>query len=798
MNPLNSILCIGQDFHFYAGGVDSDKDSLGNLLDSISYEWTDPLTAAATPVSYNGQYSYTKPIYYWGFPNSYLPFPRGFHLDPLSGGIGFRPMKIENTVASIMVKEWRKINGITTLIGQTQRDFHLLVTSCPNNNAPVLSGPYYKEVCAEDTVIFSITSNDNNNQDSLLISYQGNIPGASWTDSNYLLKHPNGQFVWVPSEQDASSIPYVFYVTVTDDACPLNSSSTQAYQILVKPLPKVDIILTDSGCGNYMFHAQAISGHNPSYLWTGSFNPVFAKFGPTMQYTFNKPGIYPYSLKVDAQLCSSLYVNTLVVDTFITANLMYDLDICYGDTAILSPKFLYNTDSVAFTWSTGDSSHILHYPVYSDITLSMHVLDTNVCVESNEAHINMHNLPQVNLGADIHLCNQDTGIIQATYSFDQGLLQTLWWTNSKTGFTVAKDTNLLMVSDSGKWTCFVQDTLGCIGKADVEAFVNPEIKAMALGDSICPGEIATLSAQLTGSKSSNVQYWWYDKITSQVVGISSTIHVSPSKTTDYKLLVKENSAGILCSDSTFVRIVVHAAPVIHWYTQPKACIDGGIINLNDYVWTNPINSPRTWTSPSSGFVLDHKFDPQKAGSGSHKVVLTVTSRSTSCSSKDSAFVTLHPKPKADAGKNATICSGDGNYNLNGLPASPPGIWRSIAGFGIEGSPGNYYFNPNANGVSDGMTYPCIYLYIDSIGCSHEDTVVITVYQSPVVNAGDTLMVDIKHGVQHLMGTPVGGSWSGPGVSSNKFNPVAVGLGMYELTYSYTNVICKDEDTLIGN
>ena len=65
----------------------------------------------------------------------------------------FRPMKIEVTVMAIEIKEFR--GGVH--IGTIRRDLQIIVINCPNNHPPVLSGPYYKEVCAGSTVTFSIT-----------------------------------------------------------------------------------------------------------------------------------------------------------------------------------------------------------------------------------------------------------------------------------------------------------------------------------------------------------------------------------------------------------------------------------------------------------------------------------------------------------------------------------------------------------------------------------------------------------------------------------------------------------------
>ncbi|MBT3421865.1 MAG: T9SS type A sorting domain-containing protein [Bacteroidetes bacterium] len=311
-NPPIAIICKDQDFVFCHGVVDIDVGGSGGLLDSLSYEWVAPKISSTAIVTYNSPFTFDKSMYFWGYPNEKLPFPRGFHLDQICGGIQFRPDSFGFSSMAEKVTEFR--NG-QKIIGETTREIAIIVIQCPKNNAPVLAGPYYKETCATSTVHFSIHTNDYDSKDTLLISWNGSISGALWNDNNKVVKHPTGTLSWTPAKEDASDIPYVFTVTVKDDACPVNGSATRAYQILVKPLPEAEHTKIDSGGGLYYFHAKTIVGKNPSYTWVGNFNPGFVFAGPSMHYKFDKPGKYPYTLQVETQQCQRIYFDTLVYDT---------------------------------------------------------------------------------------------------------------------------------------------------------------------------------------------------------------------------------------------------------------------------------------------------------------------------------------------------------------------------------------------------------------------------------------------------------------------------------------------------
>lgn len=75
--------------------------------------------------------------------------------------------------------------------------------------------------------------------------------------------------------------------------------------------------------------------------------------------------------------------------------------------------------------------------------------------------------------------------------------------------------------------------------------------------------------------------------------------------------------------------------------------------------------------------------------------------------------------------------------------------------------------------------------------------ILTVNGLSTVVATDlwTRRICISDTLVPLVGTPVGGSWSGPGVSGFNFIPTATGVGSYTLTYTYTNTAgCTTTDT----
>ena len=728
-NEPHTLLCVGKDVVFNHGVIDRDTNTSGSLIDSISYEWTPPLDTDSSSISYSGLYSYNKPIFFWGFPQNQFPTPRGFKLNMTSGDIFFRSMKNEKTVICIKVKEWRNINGTMTNIGHQTRDIIVTVISCTANFSPVLSGPYYKEVCAGQTVNFNINSHDYDAGDTLEISWNNAIDGASWTTNNGSVKNPTGTLSWTPTEQDAGSIPYSFTVTVKDDACPMYGSSTRAYEILVKPNPEASFSVVDSGCGNYYFNAQKTFGINPNFRWDGTFFHNNFITGDSAHAKIPSAGIFPFSLTVSESGCSTTYPDTLkATDSFLFSIMNNYIKACYADSLLLHVTYFNNKGPVQFNWNTGDSTQSILYPVYSDQMVEVEITDSLGCLATYSIFVDMHNLPQVDLGPDQYWCKADSQQLFVNYKLGSPHLKSIRWYD-QSGYLFLNDTiSHISIHDSGTWYCVVEDSLNCKGEDTILVFINPFVDAFAENVEICKGDTATFFADSTGSKTNNVLYKWYNIDYGSLVGQKQSIELIPFQTTMYLLKVTEVIGGTSCFDNHFVQITVHDKPSVVFNELPQTCLDDALIHLNNFINSAP-QLKLTWTSPGPGLLPDYpgdKFHPFKAGTGKHTVVLTVVDTVTACFISDSNFVTIHPLPTPDAGEDADICAANGMFLLDGKPDSPTATWRSVLGIGLTDTNGVYFFDPNATGVSDGTSYPLAYHYTDSNGCENEDTLHISV------------------------------------------------------------------------
>jgi hypothetical protein len=268
------IKCAGQDVCYNHGVLEIDGDSL-------SYAMALPLGGG----SYLSPWSYTYPLTCLGGnnPNPNSNPPTGFNLNLLNGDMCFRPMQIGITVLKMVVTEWRKDStGIFKVIGKTARDMQCAITAPCNNKLPTLSGPYAYEVCAGKELCITINTNDQDVTDTTTIYWYKEIKKGSWIDNNHVVKNAKGTMCWTPVDSDASTLPYYFNVSSSDDHCPLNGNTIRSYTIKVNPVPAKPTIIQNNN----------ILTSSPGYSFQWYSDTILISGATNNSYTASNSGLY--------------------------------------------------------------------------------------------------------------------------------------------------------------------------------------------------------------------------------------------------------------------------------------------------------------------------------------------------------------------------------------------------------------------------------------------------------------------------------------------------------------------------
>lgn len=226
----------------------------------------------------------------------------------------------------------------------------------------------------------------------------------------------------------------------------------------------------------------------------------------------------------------------------------------------------------------------------------------------------------------------------------------------------------------------------------------------------------------------------------------------------YTITYSYTSGG--CTSTSSTTISVTAPPTVNAGTYAAVCSNGSSVALS--------GSPAGGTFSGTG-VTGNSFNPA-VGAGTYTITYSYSSGG--CSNSANTSITVNAAPTVNAGSYGPVCSNSPTVALSGTPSG-----GTFSGTGVTGSS----FNP-AIGAG---TYTITYSYTNASGCSASSSTSITVYDSPTVNAGTYSPVCVNGSAVTLTGTPVGGTFSGTGVTGNSFDP-AVGTGTYTINYYYTN------------
>ncbi len=230
-----------------------------------------------------------------------------------------------------------------------------------------------------------------------------------------------------------------------------------------------------------------------------------------------------------------------------------------------------------------------------------------------------------------------------------------------------------------------------------------------------------------------------------------------------------------CPDSAIGNIFVKPAPSVFIAPISPVCINSGNVTLGNAF---PIGGVF-----SGNGVSGNSFDPIAAGRGNTTITYTYSDGS-GCIGTASTTIRVDTLETATFSPIADVCLNSSPFTLT--QGSPSG--------GIYQGPGvvNGNFDPSATGSG---TFSINYIISNQCG---NDTAsrTITVLPQPSVSLG--AFTDICQGSSAFSltgGLPVGGTYSGVGVSNGIFNPTVAGVGTSTIFYSITdNNGCSNIDS----
>lgn len=657
-----AILCCNQPFYFNNGAVDVFD------FDSVSYSWSPPrgnnlaaIPYSAAPLSFQNPFT----AFFQPLRNPALKLPNatppvGIYLDPLTGDVILTPTKCDEiTVAVIEMTEWRKDStGVQQIIGVTRRDMQFIVQNCPDNNPPKIKPNYSYDVCEGNQLCFNVETEDfpfippppalPPPADTVSISWNRGIPGATFTVINPTARLQTGRFCWTPDAGSASDVPYTFTVTARDNACPLNAVTVRGFRVVVKPRAQGTIDIDTLICGKYAFRADPIDGFRgtPSYQWTlldSTQNILFdsriAKFqstnGPfsgrrndTIQFTRGGMYIIQHQLN-NSQNCPTTYSDTLIVPPLIETDLTLGPDtfVCAGTSVEFSPIIINETPPVTYQWSSmgvtnegeflnnatteiADTLNTFTMSVPSvqyDTAVAVLITDALGCTTSDTVQIFLKANPKAVLPPDMRICTYDSITLVPN-------LDTAYWVDPIQGDTLVQGDTLLKkwyssatfgqfstadsvtINEPGQYVIEVTDSLGCMDTDTFILFVNDTVVAEAgLNQVICINDSFYIEASGldTVNNLNSGFYNWSDITATPIIdlGTANIIGVEATVDKQYWLELSINQGGTVCIDDDTMEVFINPLPIITLGDDQDLCCDDGDVFLRFINQTPPSNSP---------------------------------------------------------------------------------------------------------------------------------------------------------------------------------------------------------------
>ncbi len=491
------------------------------------------------------------------------------------------------------------------------------------------------------------------------------------------------------------------------------------------------------------------------------------------QFQFNGPGVYVVRLTLTNSCGPAFVEQTVTVKGLPQVSILPLSSICEGNS--IAPVASINNcyDPItAYNWNFTNglpASSIVLNPgnvLFNTAgTFAINLSVTNSCGVANTTQNILVNPLPPNLNPTVtnNLC------VGQTANFSANALAGVSYTwRDPSNVVVSNNQNFsitnVTLANAGTYT--LTGSFGtCVGvAATVTLVITPlPIITVTASSTICAGTNITLTANGAST------YTW-TPITNLNVTVGAVVIANPTTTTTYTVVGNNGT----CSGNAQTTVTIIPIPIVNAGIDTTVCNQAIPFNLS----ATPIGG--TWTG--SNVTPTGQFTP--SGSGTFTLTYTYININ-GCTNTDTRDVTVINPTPANAGVDAVLCLDAANLTLTGSPIG--GTWTG-SGVTVAG-----IFDPTIVGLFD-LVYT-----LGAGACLTTDTVKITVNPLPIVNAGIDFTQCISDAPSFLIGNPLGGTWSGIGITNplGNFSPAIAGVGLPILTYSYLDLAsgCANTDQL---
>lgn len=596
------------------------------------------------------------------------------------------------------------------------------------------------------------------------------IPTGATAIVNYRWTPGNSVSDSTISNPTATVNQFTTYRVIADDG---TSSDTAYVPIFIRQEPQMYLPIFGDFCttyptfslngvgsplgGTFTVDGAAATTINPSTLSIGNH---------VVEYSFTN--IYG---------CTGTITRTMNIEQSPTVQFTALADVCEGSSSF---NLTGGTPTGGAYSGSGVNNNQYNAGSSGIDTIMYKYSATNGCADSVFQSIVVNAIPLVNAGNDTSISSGQTVNLLGT-AIGSNLIYS--WTPSafvSAPTSLSTVSTALTVSTLFELTA-INQTTSCTSVDDklVSLIGGPlSVMVSTATSTICDGDSAMLQA-LAGGGTGNYSYQWSSSVLNNSQ-ISNPI-AAPDSTTSFSVTVSDGVNSAIGS----VVINVTQAPSISYGNYGPFCSDDTLSLL-------PNISPSGGVFSGQGVSLS-SFNPSLAGTGQVPIYYDLTYGLT-CSLQDSVMVTVNAIPSVFFNLTSGICNNEAPILLSG--GAP------LGGFYSGPSIANQIFDPSIGAGS----YPLIYNYTDTNGCSAQHTRLMQVYDAPIVSAGLDQVIQTGQ-VTSLAGLFSGGSgntssaWSPlvAAVTPTQLNTQTIALTsstLFTLTVSDASFSCVSTDDIL--
>ena len=324
----------------------------------------------------------------------------------------------------------------------------------------------------------------------------------------------------------------------------------------------------------------------------------------------------------------------------------------------------------------------------------------------------------------------------------------------------------------------------CGSTASKILFINiysiPTITGTTPG-SVCGTGTVTLEANASAGT-----VRWYDLSSGGTLLATGNTFTTPSISSTTTYYAEAYNNGCSSVTRTSVIATVFSIPTITSITPGSRC-DAGTVILGAAASAGTVN----WYDASTGgsFLGTGTTFTTPSISSTTTYYVDATDNGCTTGTRTAVIATIYTTPTITGTTPGSRC-GTGTVNLSAAASAGTINWYDLPTGGSLLGTGASFTTPS---ISSTTTY-----YVDATsvlgGCTStpRTSVVATVHPLPAVSfTGLNPQYDLSDPASILIGSPLGGTFSGPGIAGITFTPSSAGVGTHTIDYTYSDAFCTN-------